>query len=195
MYMKRVLLFGDSIRLSYQDRVKELLAGECEVCGPDFNCEFTLRTLWAFKRWIAEQNFDRIDVIHWNNGIWDHHRVTDDPNLPLSTLEQYLEVNMRLYKVASSYTDKLIWATTTPMALDKEPTDLLPIPADEANREIKLYNDVLVAYLNAQGVMINDLNSLIASDPAYHCEDGCHLSPEGVEQAALQVAAKIREIL
>lgn len=193
--MKRVLLFGDSIRLSYQDRVKELLAGECEVCGPDFNCEFSLYTLWNVKDWLHYQNFDRIDVIHWNSGIWDHHRVTEDPTQPLSTPEQYLEVNRRLHKQMATYTDKLIWATTTPMAPDKTPESLLPLSAEELNREIALYNDILVAYLKTQGVKINDLNALIASNPAYHCEDGCHLSPEGVEQAAQQVVAKILELL
>ena len=40
-----VLLLGDSIRLSYQPRAGQLLAGRTEVVGPADNCRFALYSL------------------------------------------------------------------------------------------------------------------------------------------------------
>jgi len=38
--MKKVMLLGDSIRLSYKDDVAKRLAGKTEVMGPEENCRF-----------------------------------------------------------------------------------------------------------------------------------------------------------
>ena len=194
--MKKVVLFGDSIRLSYCERVKELLKDVCEVYYPADNCAHTMNTLWNVRFWIKAMNLDKIDVIHWNNGIWDHHRTTED-HKPLLTVDQYLFFNERLYNQLATYTDKLIWATTTPAGLDLkyDVNSLEYIPRDEWNREIALYNSVLSAFLSAKGVKIDDLNGLIGSDMSNICPDGIHLSAKGVEAAAQQVAGMIREML
>lgn len=45
--MKKVLLLGDSIRMGYDDYVKELLDGKCEVIyDHDDNGRFAAYTLW-----------------------------------------------------------------------------------------------------------------------------------------------------
>ena len=50
--MKKIILLGDSIRLSYQNRVTELLGSDYTVWGPDDNSRFaayTLRMLFDYK--------------------------------------------------------------------------------------------------------------------------------------------------
>ena len=200
MEKKKVLLLGDSIRLSYCERVRELLADECDVYYPPDNCAYTLFTLWNLQiAWLPAMGLEGkdFDLIHWNNGIWEHHRNLDDLE-PLSTIEQYLYYNRRLHKQLASYTDKLIWATATPTNSHwtYDPKGLSRIPREDWDKEICLYNDVLAAYLRHYGVWINDLHSLIAADPErLVCEDGTHLSPEGIELVSQQVADTIRKRL
>lgn len=43
--MKNVMLIGDSIRLGYEGRVRELLGSDVTVFSPGENCRFTKFTL------------------------------------------------------------------------------------------------------------------------------------------------------
>lgn len=74
--MKKVLLLGDSIRMSYQPYVRDKLDGIAEVIGPEENCRFAKFTLWGLQTWITSEK--KSDIIHWNNGIWDIFRINDD---------------------------------------------------------------------------------------------------------------------
>lgn len=51
--MKNVLLVGDSIRLGYQGRVKELLGDDVQIFSPGENCRYTKFTLWGMFSWNA----------------------------------------------------------------------------------------------------------------------------------------------
>lgn len=194
--MKNVLLLGDSIRLQYCERVKELLSDICDVRFPEDNCAYTLNTIWNVRNWIKESGFDKINLIHYNNGIWDHHRNLSDGE-PLSSLEQYIYLNRRLHSHLSGVADKLIWATTTPAGLGytQKADGLCAISREEWNCEIALYNNVLSGYLSSKGVGITDLNSVIGADLDNICEDGIHLSDKGKELAAQAVATNIRKFL
>ncbi len=194
--MKNVLLLGDSIRLSYCERVRELLSDICDVRFPESNCAYTLNTIWNVRNWIRNSGFEKIDLIHYNNGIWDHHRNLNDGE-PLSSLEQYIYLNRRLHGHLAENAEKLIWATTTPASeSDNSPRELLgDLTIDEWNRETELYNNVLAGYLTSKGVWITDLYSLVSSDAGYISDDGIHLSEAGVEAAAKKVADNIRKCL
>jgi len=67
--MKNVLLLGDSIRLSYQEAVAEKLKDVAVVSGTEDNDRFAKYTFWYCAKWVDECG--DVDVIHWNNGIWD----------------------------------------------------------------------------------------------------------------------------
>jgi len=179
--MKKVVLLGDSIRLSYWERVRELLADVCEVYAPEENCAYTMHTLRCVRHWFTSSRWENVDLIHWNNGIWDHHRNAEDGE-PLSTPEMYLYLNRRLHKQLALYAKKLCWATTIPAGehYTCNPKNLCAISREEWNRETVLYNDLLVAYLRYQGVSINDLYTLVAQHPEYQGGDGIHLTPVGV---------------
>jgi hypothetical protein len=38
--MIKVMLIGDSIRMNYQDKVREILQGQADIRAPEDNCEF-----------------------------------------------------------------------------------------------------------------------------------------------------------
>lgn len=80
--MKNILLIGDSICYGappnspgYGVLVQEKLKGIANVYKIDDNCRFvqyTLRYLWD---WVRQVDAANIDVIHWNNGLWDVLRL------------------------------------------------------------------------------------------------------------------------
>lgn len=209
--MKTVLLIGDSIREFYQDRVRELLDGEARILTPSENARYTKYTLWGMWAWTEEWGHPQVDLIHWNNGIWDLHRATAD-GLAFTPLEEYVRENERLYTQMRSYTDRLIWATTIPggPALDNNfahaplvrgemPPRVkrtLALPQAMWNEEVRRYNDAARRMYESHGVVIDDLYAALSPDPAaFISEDGIHPSPAGVERLARQVAAVIRENL
>lgn len=196
--MKHVVILGDSIRLSYWERVAELLSDIAVVHSPDGeNCAYTLHTIRRVRDWFKEWGLNKADLIHWNNGAWDHHRNAQD-NEPFSSLEQYVSLQKRLFGQLSRYSDKLIFATTTPGGPMYDPDShiLLTLDRDGWNKEVSLYNDVLSAYLKNQGVRINDIYGLVyPRADEYIGEDGLHLSPAGVEAVAQKVAKEIRAML
>ena len=49
----KVLLLGDSIRMSYKPEVTHLLAGKAEVVDPADNCQHSLYTLSSLDGWIG----------------------------------------------------------------------------------------------------------------------------------------------
>ena len=88
--LKKVLLLGDSIRMSYQPFVSELLNGKAEVVGPADNCQFTLYTLSSIDRWI--NNLGQPDIVHWNNGIHDcgHNPDRSPVQIPIDIYQENL---------------------------------------------------------------------------------------------------------
>lgn len=193
--MKNVVLLGDSIRLQYAKRVKDLLGEGYAVYSPSDNCEYTKFTLWMVRYWFEGFGQGRIDCIHWNNGIWDHHRTTDDGQ-PLSSLAEYLQDNERLYKQLRTYTPNLIWATTTPAgpAMKADPKSLHFLCREKWNEEIRLYNGACSGMLSSCGVKIDDLYSeLDGRDDCY--SDEVHLNDAGIEAVAKAVAASIQAVV
>ena len=87
--MKKILLLGDSIRLSYCARVRELLDGKAEVFYPDDNCRYIKYTLRCLCDWMALAS-PAPDIVHWNNGLWDTGKVTHD-GLCFTPIYEYAE--------------------------------------------------------------------------------------------------------
>ena len=96
--MKKVLLLGDDICFGYRERVKELLSDICEIVHPDINAGYTASALWFIReQHDVKYHWDELDLIHWNTGLWDHHRTLDD-GLPLVSVEHYLWLNKRFHR-------------------------------------------------------------------------------------------------
>ena len=179
---KKVVLLGDSIRQwGYGTRVPEMLGEEYEVWQPNDNCRFvkyTLRGLFDWKDAIADAN-----VIHWNNGLWDCTDIFDDGLF--TSEEEYVENMLRVAKHLLRVTPDVIFATTTPVLDAFEWTH---------NDKIDRFNEIIVPRLEALGIKINDLNSLVKQDVERYirASDKIHLSDEGVEVCAEQVVRAIK---
>ena len=180
--MKKVVLLGDSIRLiGYGHRVAELLGEEYTVWQPEDNCRFASYTLRMAFEWKAQMQ--GADVIHWNNGLWDVCDLFGDG--AFTPLDQYCDTMVRIARVLKTYGKTVIFATTTPTHPDMWGHD---------RTRLNSYNAAVTAALRAEGIIINDLYTTIAADiDKYIASDYLHLSEEGIEVAAKQVAECIKQ--
>jgi hypothetical protein len=182
----RVILLGDSIRMSYQAAVAEMLNGRAEVVGPAENCQFSGFTLDSLDKWLAE--LGKPDIVHWNNGIHDvgHNPERSPPQVPLHAYVANLRVILDKLSATGA---TVIWATITPTHPDR------PFLDDQwawRNDEIAKYNSAAFGVMWARAVHINDLHSLVASDyDLYLADDMLHLSEAGMKACGAAAAEAI----
>ncbi|WP_127530670.1 SGNH/GDSL hydrolase family protein [Paenibacillus kobensis] len=184
--MRKVLLLGDSIREGYEPYVRELLADEAAIIAPGENGRFAKYTLWGVNLWLKELGSAKIDVIHWNNGLWDVHREAPMTE-PLTSVEEYVFTLGRIADELARTGARVVFATTTPVAADA---------VGRTNEEIDHYNSAAVQLMKERGIAVNDLNAALRPRlNEYICSDRLHLTEAGSRQCAGQVAAVIRALL
>lgn len=189
--MKEVLLLGDSIRMFYQERVKELLGEEYSVSAPEENCRFSMYTLNSLRMWLPA--FPKPDIIHWNNGLWDTAILYAEDGC-FTPLDEYLRNLERILRKLRTTGAQIIFATTTPTHPDKA-NWTGDMPPKHDNADIRHYNEAAVELMRREGIPVNDLYAQVCDDiEHYVCEDWIHPSPEGIETLAQAVAQKIREV-
>lgn len=182
--MIKAMLLGDSIRLGYQDAVRNILQGQAEVHAPEENCRFAGYTLFSLMTWVPDDDYD---VVHWNNGQWD---VCYMPDGRIHTsLTEYVDREKRIAEILRRKAERLVFATTTPVHADQYDT---AVRNPRTNEDIMAYNSAVSRELSAMGVEINDLYTPLAEDVTrYVSEDKVHLSPAGVEVCAARVSDAI----
>ena len=184
--MPKVLLLGDSIRISYQALVAEKLEGKAEVVGPADNCQYSLFTLSSLDRWIGE--LGQPDIVHWNNGLHDcgHNPARNPVQIPVDMYRENLKFILNRLR---GLTLNVLWATLTPVHPDR--------PFRESqwswrNEEIDRYNAAARELMEAHEVPITELHELVWGDVGgFLSEDQLHLSQAGQMACASAVAQAI----
>ena len=186
--LPRVLLLGDSIRMSYQPHVAALLEERTQVVGPTDNCQYSLFTLSSLDRWLGQ--LGQPDIVHWNNGIHDcgHNPNRSPMQIPIEMYRTNLEFILRRLK---DLTPHVIWATSTPVHPQR------PFRDDQwawRNAEIDEYNAVALQLMRDNGVPIDDLHQLVWDHiDEYLAEDQLHLSEAGQRACAAAAVKTIDE--
>ena len=200
--MKNVFLIGDSIRYGagsnpdyktsdspgYGVYVKELLADVANVYAPNENCRFAQYTLRYLYDWAKEVDCQGIDVVHWNNGLWDVLRINGDE--PLTPLDVYEAMLVRVCDMIKKTfpNAKIIFALSTAVIESWSRPDF-----KRYNSDIEKYNNAAIRVLSEKGIIINDLYSISASfDESLH-SDWVHFNDEGSKILAQAVCKKILE--
>ena len=182
--LPKVLLLGDSIRMSYQALVAEKLEGKAEVVGPADNCQYSLFTLSS--RWIGE--LGQPDIVHWNNGLHDcgHNPRRSPVQIPV---DMYRENLAFILKRLRELTPNVLWATLTPVHPDR------PFQDSEwswRNEEIDRYNVAARELMEAREVPVTELHKLVwVNLEELLSEDQLHLSQAGQRACASAVAQAI----
>lgn len=192
--MKRVLLLGDSIRMGYDEMVRDMLKDECEVCFSEDNGRFSAYTLeQAIQMFINNGSFD---VVHWNNGYWDMD-IESPLNEPLVPVDEYMRFLRRIARTLKAYGAQVIFATTTPIFNEGAAADTQTgAHLRFKNEWVLRYNAAAKIIMEEEGVPINDLYTLCLQGKKYYkCEDRLHLTKEGYQVCAQQVCEHIRQYL
>ena len=189
--LPKVLLLGDSIRMSYQPMVAELLGGGAQVVGPEDNCQFALYTLASLGKWLGRCG--KPEVVHWNNGL---HDVMHNPRrCPVQFPVGDYVGNLRHILAALRATGAaVVWATMTPV----HPATPFHTDGRQAwcNSEIDAYNAAAAEMMRSEGVPVNDLHALVAAQPdRFISDDQIHLSEPGIRRCAEAVARAVRTAL
>ncbi len=201
--MKSIYLIGDSIRFGasrtsannvlspgYEKFVREKLNGVVNVLGPDENCRFTLYTLRFLHKWAGTIPGYQVDVVHWNNGLWDALRLFGDE--PLTPIDVYVSNLKRIHtRIRLLFPNaKIIFALSTPVIEEKQGPDFR-----RYNREIEAYNAAASALMRELNVPVDDLYTLAAGldDSCY--ADATHFSEAGCRILADQIAKVCMEQL
>ena len=178
--MKNILLIGDSIRYGapgspgYGIYVKEKLQGIANVYAPDDNCRFAQYTLRYLFDWAKEVEGDKIDIVHWNNGLWDVLRLNGDE--PLTPVEMYGYMLKRVHNMIRQLfpNAKIVFALSTAVIEEWAKPEFF-----RYNKDIERYNEMAKSVLEPLGVTVNDLYSISAKfDNALH-SDWVHFNEEG----------------
>lgn len=189
--MKKIYLIGDSIRYGgqnihgYGEYVKEKLGGIAEVYAPDDNCRFAQYTLRYLYDWTNGVDAENIDIVHWNNGLWDVLRLHGDE--PLTPIDVYVDFLERVYKKLTLLfpNAKIIFALSTPVIEAWGNPQFM-----RYNKEICEYNNAAKKLMDKLGVKVNDLYSVAAdfgekyrADWVHYDEEGCNLLADAVIKA------------
>lgn len=182
--MKNIFLIGDSIRYGnpptnvpgYGRYVKDKTEGYANVFAPDENCRFAEYTLRYLHQWAEQVPREEIDIVHWNNGLWDALRLFGDE--PLTPIDVYGQMLKRVYKrIRLMFPNaKVIFALSTSVIEEWANPDFI-----RYNHEIEAYNRKAVEVMQELGVEVNDLYSISKEfDDSLHC-DWVHFGEEGSE--------------
>lgn len=184
--MKRVLLLGDSIREHCQVEVQKMLGRDYAVYFPWENGRFSAYTLNSLSIWLEKIPTEYLDIIHWNNGLWDTGILSAE-NHCFCDLDLYLKNMERIYNILRVRTNaKIVLATTTPVRKEKETSHPL--------EEIQRYNKALVNKFTGKVDAINDLYSLVYPErEKMICDDYVHPNEYGKKKIAEQMCTYIRK--
>jgi hypothetical protein len=191
MSLPRILLLGDSIRMSYQPIVAALLSGQAEIVAPAENCTDSAYTRSKLDSWL---DFYRPTAVHWNNGLHDVKRPRGgaDHQVPLPDYAANLRaIADRLLELMPG---RVIWATTTPVI---ETRHAAARDFDRFNADIDAYNRAARTVMVERKVPVTDLHALLNSDPSRYIlhADGVHLTDAGRCAAALATTVTLRTVL
>lgn len=178
--MNNIYLIGDSIRCGsvkspgYEIFVREKLKGRCNVYSPDENCRFAQYTLRGLCDWAYRVDREKIDLVHWNNGLWDVVRLYGDK--PLRQERVYKKIRLFFPNA------KIIFATTTPVIEQDSPAGW-----ERRNDEIKKYNDAAKRLMGSLGAEVNDLYAVASRFDKSCYADWTHFNEKGAKILADEI--------
>lgn len=183
--MSTIMLLGDSIRMHYQEKVIAKLGPDYKVWSPGENGRFAKYTLNSLRFWLKE--CPAPDLIHWNNGLWDTAVLNPEDGC-FTPIEEYVRDLTRIVRELRKTGANVIFATTTPA----HPLRELDAESKQFNERIEQYNQRAMELMHTEGIVINDLFSIVKSNISeYVSDDYLHLTDVGSEMCANAVVQSI----
>ena len=167
--MKNILLLGDSIRIGYDKATKLSLEGRAEVYFPEENCRFASYLLRYFHEYLPLVPDKRVDILHWNAGLWDClHLFGEEAHTPIEVYAYYIDrLCLRIRKLLPKA--EVVFATSTAVQEEKMGESFF-----RHNSEIAAYNDAAVEVVRKHGFAVNDLYPTSLALPEEAHSDAVH---------------------
>ena len=133
---------------------------------------------------------NEMDVVHWNNGLWDILRILKDE--PFTEINFYGETLKRVYERIRCLFPraKIIFALTTAVKEEWAKEDFF-----FSNNDIIRYNQKAIEVLAPLGVEINDLYSVTEAFDDSMRVDCAHFDDKGSRVLAESVIKRIYEVI
>ena len=186
--MKTILLIGDSIRMGYQEKVRQQLADWAYVQAPEKNGGTSENILAHLDQWVLSR---RADVVHINCGLHDIKREFDQDTTAVPLSVYTANVRSILTRLLAETKATVVWALTTPV---NQVWHHRNKPFDRFETDVAAYNKAASEICRELGVTTNDLYSVVVSAGADNIllEDGVHFKPEGYALLGESVAECIK---
>jgi len=189
----KVVLIGDSIRLSYTSKVIQELKGEAEVISPKPNGQDSANVLRNLERWVISE---KPDVVHFNCGIHDTKRFHKDGHFQVSPGKYESNLRRIVEQIRGKTDATVLFATTTPIVNDRSAAARKERDYALTNEAVEQYNKIALKVMKELDVPVNDLNASLREGGRDLGElivkDGVHMTPEAQQMLGLQVAGFIR---
>lgn len=194
--LPKVVLVGDSIRLSYATIVAKQLSGQADVISPKANGGDSRRVLQGLQEWAIRP---QPDVVCFNCGIHDTKKFTASGSFQVGPQDYEKNLRQIVERIRGSTQATVIFITTTPV---------LDAAAAAARRDrdyqllhssVQQYNGIALRVMRELDVPMIDLYDRFNSgDPALDTllgNDGLHLTAAGQQLAAEMISAGVRKEL
>ena len=161
--MKRVLLLGDSIRMGYDKKVRELLKDEYEVIfAEEDNGRFAAYTLWQANQFFKQ--YGHFDLVHWNNGYWDMN-IENPMTEAIHPVEEYVNFLKRIIRLIRENGAQIVFATTTPIYQSGESKDNTGTEAsiNYSNDWVLEYNAAACRVMEEERILRRDLSRVFSA--------------------------------
>lgn len=190
--MKKVVLYGDSIRIGYEEYIRRSMEGVAEVYFPSDNCRYAQYLFRLAHVWKEKNAWpDDVDAVHWNAGLWDVLELFGDG--PLSSIEHYRDMIVRIdRRLRLIYPHaKMIFATSTAVVEEEYQPEKC-----RHNAVIEQFNAVAIDALKDTDTVINDLYAITRDCPrALHSDMTHYYTEGGVALVGGQVLSVISDTL
>ncbi len=195
--MKKAFFIGDSIRVGvdgitttgYGYYLQDYLKDKVEVRQVGDNSSFAQYTLRFVNEWAQRAGGGKdIDLVYWNNGMWDILRQDGDE--PLSSPNVYRENLIRVkHRINMIFPKaKIVFAYTTPVIEELGQPWFF-----RKNSDVLLYNQIAKETLEPLGVLIHDLYTVAKNVQPEHHRDWVHYDETGAELLAKAVAKFVED--
>jgi lysophospholipase L1-like esterase len=190
--LPKVVLVGDSIRMSYAPVVAKQLEGTAVVISSKSNGGDSGNVLKNLTAWVIRE---QPAVVHFNCGIHDTKKFIATGKFQISP-EKY-EANLRsiVARIRKETDAFVVFGTTTPILDDRAAVIRKGRNYELLGASVEQYNAIARKVMRELKVPINDLNKTLTKPTAPLTTekliggDGVHLTPAARELLGKQVAA------
>ncbi|NQU39867.1 MAG: hypothetical protein HQ523_07945 [Lentisphaerae bacterium] len=188
--MQTVALIGDSIRMGYEESVRNELSGWADVWTPEQNGGTSENILAHLDEWLATGH---PSILHINCGLHDLRKEfgQDTPAVPLDRYAENVRTILTRTKTERELT--VIWALTTPVNQEWHHKNK---SFDRLETDVIAYNLVAAKIAGEWDVVVNDLFATVmsAGRDTVLLPDGVHFKPEAYALLGKTVATCIKNV-